>query len=166
MYRGRRRLMSDHAFWQYSLDRYGRKGVPEICLSLQDERGADVNLVLFALWLAQEGRSLGPEDAEECMAAVRDWHGSVVVPMRGVRRWLKDRDVEDTLARDRLRDAVKTWEIEAERMEQDMLFRLTRDGSLAPDRDARPVAARMAANLAAVGVACAPQVNRLIELCL
>ena len=100
--------MSDHAFWQYSLDRYGRKGVPEICLSLQDERGADVNLVLFALWLAQEGRSLGPDDAEKCVAAVRDWHGSVVVPMRGVRRWLKDREVEDTAARDRLRDAIKT----------------------------------------------------------
>lgn len=116
--------MTPHPFWAFSLDRYGRDGVAPLCLELQERYGADVNLVLFALWLGRDGRGLDAEGAAHAAEAVADWHREVVRPMRGVRRWLKNRAIEDRTARDRLRAAVQKYEIEAERMEQDMLFAL------------------------------------------
>ena len=38
-------------FWGFSLRIYARQDVPQACLALQDEGGADVNLVLFLLYL-------------------------------------------------------------------------------------------------------------------
>lgn len=157
--------MSDQAFWRYSLDRYGRDGVPAICLLLQAEHGADVNIVLFALWTAQQGYVLQPEDAAVCVATVEDWHRSVVMPMRSVRCWLKDREVLDTEARDRLRAEVQKWEIEAERMEQDMLYSLTTDGTLSLKMEAGSVEAIMVSNVATVCTAPAALLERLVALC-
>ena len=45
----------DSAFWRFSLELYARDGVPAACLALQDREGADVNLVLLALWLGESG---------------------------------------------------------------------------------------------------------------
>jgi uncharacterized protein (TIGR02444 family) len=116
--------MTHHAFWTFSLDRYHRPGVPDLCLELQDSFGADVNLVLFALWMGHDGYVLDHRGAKAAINAVSQWHLSVVKPMRRARRWLKGRDIADTDARDTLRAAIQKWEIEAERMEQQMLFDL------------------------------------------
>ena len=43
------------AFWDYSLKTYNRPHVGKACLRLQEEAGADVNLVLLCLWLAARG---------------------------------------------------------------------------------------------------------------
>lgn len=46
-------------FWNFSLDHYKQEGVQAACLHLQDSFGADVNLVLYCLWLARQGWRLG-----------------------------------------------------------------------------------------------------------
>ena len=38
----------DNPFWQFSLDAYQRDGVQPACLSLQDDWGLDVNVLLYA----------------------------------------------------------------------------------------------------------------------
>ena len=45
-------------FWTFSLRIYGQPGVPPACLTLQDEHGVDVNVLLFALYAASCGRQL------------------------------------------------------------------------------------------------------------
>ncbi|MGI9492931.1 MAG: TIGR02444 family protein, partial [Geminicoccaceae bacterium] len=42
-------------FWDYSLSLYGRPGVEQACLELQRRHGLNVNLLLFAFWLADRG---------------------------------------------------------------------------------------------------------------
>ena len=37
-------------FWDFSLEIYAKPGVAQACLALQDECGADVNLLLFCCW--------------------------------------------------------------------------------------------------------------------
>lgn len=114
--------MSAADLWRFSLDRYGRDGVPPLCLRLQDEHRADINLVLFALWAGSQQLAIrGQQAACEIAEAVADWHGQAVVPLRGVRRWLKNRDFPDPQARDALRAAIQKSEIEAERLEQVLL---------------------------------------------
>ena len=53
------------------------------------------------------------------MQAVRSWHEEAVKPLRGVRRYMKDVSGGDVAV---LRTRVKGVELEAEQIEQAMLF--------------------------------------------
>lgn len=104
----------DDPFWNFSLATYARPGVSEACLDLQDRLGLDVNLVLFALWAgAGCGVRLAPEELQRLDHAVSAWRRDVVVPLRGVRRTLKNVPGVEPF---RLR--IKAAEIEAERLQQ------------------------------------------------
>jgi uncharacterized protein (TIGR02444 family) len=49
-------------FWRFSLNFYRQAGVAEACIALQDDFGVDVNLMLFLLWLAANGRQLSVDN--------------------------------------------------------------------------------------------------------
>ena len=38
-------------FWDFSVRTYGVPGVSQACLALQDERGVDVNMLLYCIWI-------------------------------------------------------------------------------------------------------------------
>src|SRR5215471_18051812 len=81
---------NDHPLWIFSLAVYCAPGVSAACLDLQERRGADVNLVLYAAFVGASGR--GRLDAAElaaCRAATGPWSEAVVQPLRRVRRGLK-----------------------------------------------------------------------------
>jgi uncharacterized protein (TIGR02444 family) len=103
----------DNPFWEFSLAVYGRAGVAAACLSLQDRRGLDVNLVLFCCWAGSRGRKLADADLARLMAAAGPWQAHVVAPVRAARRWLKAEAPESAL-----RQCLRTIELEAEAMEQ------------------------------------------------
>jgi hypothetical protein len=92
--------------------------------------------------------------------------------MRGVRRWQKGRNITDTGARDQLRAAVQKWEIEAERMEQQMLFDLTTGPNLNLASGNLPVADLMVQNAARLcfgddtPTGAEKTINQLVALCL
>lgn len=110
-------------FWDFSQRVYGAPGVAGACLGLQDRRGADVNLLLFACWVAARG--LGALDAgrraqaETCVGA---WRGRVVEPLRAARNAIKagiaGAPAEEAAA---LRRVILNAEIEGERIAQAML---------------------------------------------
>ena len=98
--------------WDWSVRAYARPGVQDICLSLQDDDGQSVCLLLWAAWR-------GPVDAETLEAAVdtaHSWHRTAIEPVRAVRRTLKkpvpDMDDARRLA---LREEIKRLELSAER---------------------------------------------------
>lgn len=132
------------AFWRFSLDFYGREGVAAALLSLQDEAGLDVNLILFALWCGLSGR--GRLDAER-LAAAEGIAGPVrrdlVEPLRELRRRLKS---DPDPAVQRLREEVKRLELAAEHIVQSRLAATAGPADAALPRAERLAAA--AANLA------------------
>ncbi|MCC2096819.1 MAG: TIGR02444 family protein [Hyphomicrobiales bacterium] len=144
-------------FWRFSLALYSQKGVPPACLALQDTSGVevvDVNVMLYGLWLAWQGRVVDAAAMASVDAAVRKWRSEVVVPLRGVRRVLKEPDrafaTPETQA---LRDAIKAVELEAERLQQEALYRLrpaAQWGQAEPDRK-QAAAANLAAYASALG---------------
>jgi uncharacterized protein (TIGR02444 family) len=83
--------LPDGAFWRFSVDFYARPGVAEACLALQERSGADVNLVLLALWLGLQGHRLGAGPGRRLARLARDWQDPVIAPLRAVRRHLKRR---------------------------------------------------------------------------
>ena len=107
------------AFWAFSVGFYERPGVSAACVALQDAYGADVDLVLFALWCASRGHVLSEAELAAVDALVASWRSSVIQPLRGARRALKPApDMVDAAAAARLRKQILTLELEAERMQQ------------------------------------------------
>lgn len=113
-------LQRDNAFWRFSLEVYGAPGVAAECLALQDALGIDVNLLLFCAWLGSARRTaLSASEIESARSLVQPWHDQAVRPLRAVRRQLKAFSGPDSEA---FRLRVKALELEAEQMEQAMLF--------------------------------------------
>jgi uncharacterized protein (TIGR02444 family) len=110
------------ALWDFAVSFYGLPDVATACLTLQDRGGADVNMLLFALWNARCGRRLDPEQAASAADLVRPWQDAVVRPLRSVRRGLKNRDflLEPALVGS-FRESVKNVELAAERLQLEML---------------------------------------------
>ena len=109
----------DTPFWQFSIDRYARDGVAPGCLGLQQDVDADVNLLLFAFWLGIEGRKLLPLDPGKALLDACAWHDTVVRPIRRIR--VQRKKPSDGVV-DPVREAIKTLELQAEQIEQALLF--------------------------------------------
>ncbi|MDT3721118.1 TIGR02444 family protein [Pseudomonas oryzihabitans] len=99
--------------WEFALAVYARPGVEGACLRLQ-EAGADVCLVLAALWLDCRACALDAKGLERLRAAANLWQETVVRPLRQLRQaWKAPADEDEDLAA--LRERLKTLELAAER---------------------------------------------------
>lgn len=117
------RLAPDNTpFWQFSGAVYGRRGVAEACLSLQERHRLDVNLLLFCAWAGSNGRRLDGGDIGLLRSTARPWHDQVVTPLRQVRRWLKQQTAVPDDVGEAFREEVKALELQAEMLEQLMLY--------------------------------------------
>ncbi len=126
--------------WAFAVDIYGRPGVRGACLALQDRRGADVVAMLVLLHGVARGH---PAPSLEALAAVLEavapWRRAAVLPLRAIRRALKEAMFSDDIAPDiaphaeateGVRRAVAAAELAAERVELDYLARrLGQDGA-------------------------------------
>src|SRR5258705_4005028 len=109
-------------FWRFSLRFYSRPVVAAACLALQDEAGADVNLLLFLLFLAEHKRLVTRDDIALLDEGVRAWRDCVVKPLRELRRVLKTGIGEIPIAvSETFRGQIKRLELESEHIEQHFL---------------------------------------------
>lgn len=119
--------MSDgEEFWQFSLAVYRQPGVPAECLALQDSLGADVNLLLLCAYLGARRKALlNQSDIVTVIAASTKWHVDIVRNLRAARQalkpWEEGRDPQLQDSARALRTAVKKLELDAERIEHDLL---------------------------------------------
>jgi uncharacterized protein (TIGR02444 family) len=151
----------DTPFWAFSLAIYAGDGVAEECLGLQDRLELDVNLLLFAAYMgAVEGVRLAQHDVASANAAIAEWHAEIVRPIRTARRALKTpaANTDDPLqpATATLRLSVKRSELEAEKIEQAMLWQWSRTHLHDLQHDGGALAANLREVLALAGDADAP----------
>ena len=107
-------IVADHdSLWHWCLQVYAREGVPALCLQAQDQHGADVCLLLCALWLEQRGIACTAPRAAQLQALADDWRQRVVLPLRQLRRAWKPAAQQDA-ALASLRQQLQTLEINAE----------------------------------------------------
>ncbi len=115
-------MNDEPSFWDFSLQTYRREGAEQACLDLQDGSGADVNLLLLCCFVAHYGVRLTPAALETLVRQAAVWQQEVVGPLRAVRRRLKQPvGSVNPEAAVPLRKALKEAELEAERLEQEML---------------------------------------------
>ncbi|MFQ3788814.1 TIGR02444 family protein [Halomonas sp. A29] len=73
--------------WDFALAFYGRPGVEEACLLLQDEAGVDVCELIWHCWLYRHRLALAQEPSG--LVAIRRWQEEVTLALRSLRRQLK-----------------------------------------------------------------------------
>ena len=97
-------------------------------MNLQDSFGLNINLILWCLW---SGDNFSEPD-EIVIRKAKDlsdqWSSCVVEPMRAARRALKSKAGSDAAS---LYDEIKAIELKGEKVEQEMLERLSLE-ALAP----------------------------------
>lgn len=138
-------------FWDYSLEVYQREAVAKACLALQDRLQLDVNLLLFCCWTGEHGHQLSEEQVRRCLKATGEWQREILAPLRGLRGRLKG-DLEVPVERRQsLRAKLRDLELDAERIEQDVLFE-TVTLSPAAERGAEVAALNLSTYLLAAGI--------------
>jgi uncharacterized protein (TIGR02444 family) len=113
------------SFWDFSARTYVTKGVPEACLSLQDDHGADVNMVLYCCWIGVHFGNFNDELFELAIGFSEAWAENIVRKLRSTRTWMKqtgcvNKDVPFEFCM-RLRERIKDIELDAEKIQQDVL---------------------------------------------
>ncbi|WP_300574467.1 TIGR02444 family protein [Phenylobacterium sp.] len=98
--------------WNWAVDTYGRAGVAQAALALQDDHGQNVPLLLWAAF----ARTTDPQALAAAAALARTWETTAILPLRQVRRALKEPlSPTPDEAREALRAQVKAAELAAER---------------------------------------------------
>jgi uncharacterized protein (TIGR02444 family) len=110
-------LQLDNDFWRFSLKVYDQEGVANECLELQERHGVNVNVLLFCAWIGTQAITLDRKDIEAATQIVLRWDAMVVRPLRIARQEMKAHP-DMAIVRPR----VKALELEAEQIEQAMLF--------------------------------------------
>lgn len=156
-------------FWRFSLAVYAADGVKEECLLAQDAFGADVNVLLYCAWLgAAHAIPLDGNAVAEIAGTVERWSRMAVAPLRAARRAIKAMPEVQHAEVQALRQSIAAMELEAEQIEQALLFALPRQrkGSGPSPLVADVVADLVAGNVAAYlghlgyGAAALPQLVR------
>lgn len=115
---------------------YMREGVEKACLALQNRLNADVNIILFCIWLSFRGAGtthlalyLGT-----ALKISRDWQRNLVEPVRTARQNLKDAvengsfSDHDRAAAEALRARIKQCELDLEHLQIIALYALVTTG--------------------------------------
>lgn len=110
--------------WDFSVSLYPKPGVADACLTLQNQHGFDVNVLLCCLWLAQRRQSLRAEFLQELLAQSDAWRSELIGPLRGLRGKMKNWP-DDTLPAfatqpgfTELRAEIKAAELHGEKLQQ------------------------------------------------
>lgn len=109
----------DNPFWKYSCDVYAKGEVAMICLALQDDFGMDVNMILYGAWIGEQGVGLSQEHVCGVDKQVAQWRAEVLLPLRALRRELKDLAAS---AGSGSYEELKALELDAEEQQQQLMY--------------------------------------------
>ena len=114
--------------WDFVLNYYKQDGVSPAAIAMQDTLGIDVNMILFLMWLAGSKRTLSEAEIRRVGETSRPWQHQVVVPIRAIRRLLKENAplVEQQTALD-YRKKISALEIEGEQLQLNAMGALVKD---------------------------------------
>lgn len=120
-------IQSSNALWDFSLEQYRKPGVSELCLQLQDRYGANVNLVFWVLWLGVYGHRLDAPLLALGQARIEVWDKDYVLPLRQLRRQMKQQFGSDNASIEQVRGLIKKAELMAEKQVQLILEDMAAD---------------------------------------
>lgn len=130
------KVVKANPLWDFVTWAYKREGVEKACLALQNRLNADVNIVLFCIWLSFRGAGTAnlAKYLGSALKISRDWQRNLVEPVRLSRQNLKDLletglfAEGDKAAADALRERIKQCEVDLEHFQTLALYALVTTG--------------------------------------
>ncbi len=117
-------------FWDFSVRTYRKSGVAEACLSLQEQHGVDVNVLLYCCWYGCTRGTLDEPGMERILSFAEPWADNVVRPLRAARTWMKTTGCTEAYIAGKdcmgLREDIKRAEFKAEHLQENRMQELTR----------------------------------------
>jgi uncharacterized protein (TIGR02444 family) len=109
--------------WAFALAIYARPGIAEACLTLQNEAGVDVMLLMMTTFAAVKRRTLLTADEIGALGeACSPWREQIVKKLRAIRTDLKTGPLPaPSEATEPFRSKIKALELEAEKLENQLL---------------------------------------------
>ncbi|MEM8987159.1 MAG: TIGR02444 family protein [Pseudomonadota bacterium] len=143
--------MSAETFWNWSVRIYKTPELAPLLEQLQDDYALDVNLILWCAWAGDCGVILPSLSIRKAYDISQRWAAEVSGPLRTARRALKTppRQAEPEAAA-ALRENVKAMELEAERIQQNILEALAEDAEPVRELEPKTAARRNLAEYAAL----------------
>lgn len=77
-------------FWNYSCQLFQLADVAEVCLHMQNDFDADVNLLLFCCWTGDNHRPLNETEIDSLIQASEPWQTAIIKPLREARKLMKN----------------------------------------------------------------------------
>lgn len=112
-------------FWTWAGDAYARPGAADSLIAAQDAADFNVNIMLWACWTATRFEAAPDPAIRQAVEAVGLWHESVTKPLRATRRSISSfRENANFDGAESLRESIKNAELDAERIEINILDRL------------------------------------------
>ena len=112
-------LELDNVFWQFSLKQWRNTKLQQTLLRCQDEQNLRINVLLLCIWLGLEKKPVH-EHLDHILKVSEPWHSQVVRPLRQVRKSLPS---QSSLAATQLKKQIQGSELQAEQIEQAILYR-------------------------------------------
>ena len=144
--------------WDYAVGMYQLGEVEALCLELQDRCGIDVNLLLYAAWLADKGQALSQPHLEALVQHTARWRRQVVEPLRELRREWRDYAPVQLL-----REQLKDLELRAEQQQLASMYAFYQQAAALPQSAAslRDNLELVVAGANADGASSSPLITRL-----
>jgi uncharacterized protein (TIGR02444 family) len=83
-------IFPESLFWNYSCQLFQIADVAEVCLHMQNNFDADVNLLLFCCWAGDNHRPLNESEIDNLIKASEPWQTAIIKPLRDARRLMKN----------------------------------------------------------------------------
>jgi len=109
----------DSELWAFSEQTYALPEVEDICLKLQNQYDADINIILYCLWVAEKLVTLNQDDISLLIKTTEPWQKTILKPLRDARKMMKQHII--AMPSDMLDQTVgnlSEMEINAEHMSQ------------------------------------------------
>ena len=111
-----------NSFWSFSLSFYSETEVKKACLDLQERLNADVNMLLFLLYQAGQGKRLSEAEINRIDQLVHPWRSGVIHPIRSARDNFKQSNNQLTAdEKNDFKSQLMATELQAEKLQQTML---------------------------------------------
>jgi len=121
--------------WNYSTQIWTLPEVESICLDLQDNYEANVNMLLYCCWVGDKNLSLNDDDLQTLIDTVQPWQ-TIIKPLRDSRKMMKQHLIAlpaNTI--DQTVSNISEMELNAEHMTQLALEKALRPEKILPCED-------------------------------
>lgn len=109
--------LPNNSFWKFSAKIYSNPLVEKTLLKLQNQRGVNVNILLYCCWYAfrEQGR-MSKQDLKKILLNIQIWHERIVLPLRRIRQRLKG--IVNPSWAQKIRQEILNHELVGEQIEQ------------------------------------------------